>query len=110
MRKDTRFRRPERHDIETRLPNGILSNAQALGVWNMMLQCDDPSDVAHKYRSYRDSKHCSVPREHLRAMRDTMITAMREENKKDDKPRKEKKKGKHYYGNDEGWQPRRTGA
>jgi hypothetical protein len=35
---------------------------------------------------------------------------MREENKKDDRPRKEKKKGKHYYGNDEGWQPQRTGA
>ena len=110
MRKDTRFRRPERHDIETRLPNGILSDAQALGVWNMMLRSSDPSEVSHIYRSYRDSNYCTVPKKDLRSMRDTMIICMREENKKDPSPRKEKKKGKHYYGNDEGWQPRRTGA
>ena len=71
MRKDTRFRRPDRLDIEAKLPPGTLADSQALGIWNMMLQCDDPSDVAHKYRSYRDSSHCSVPREALRAMRDT---------------------------------------
>lgn len=110
MRKDTRFQRPERQKIEEKLPPGSLANPQALGVWNMMLQCDDPSDVAHKYRSYRDSDHCSVPREHLRAMRDAMISSMREENKKDPHPRLEKKKGKHYHTYPDGWMPRRTGA
>lgn len=110
MRKDTRFRRPERQEIEAKLPPGTLADAQSLGVWNMMLQCDDPSDVAHKYRSYRDSAHCSVPRGHLRTMRDTMITAMREENRKDSSPRKEKKKGVHYDAMPDGWMPRRTGA
>ena len=96
MRKDTRFRRPERQEIESRLPAGTLADPQALGIWNMMLQCDDPSDVSHKYRSYRDSKQCSVPRQHLRSMRDTMITAMREANREDPNPRKEKKAGVHY--------------
>jgi len=110
MRKDTRFRRPERQDIESRLPAGSLANAQALGVWNLCLQADDPSEVAHWYRSYRDSDHCSVPREHLRAMRDTMITAMRESNREDPNPRKEKKKGKHYHTYPDGWMPRRTGS
>jgi len=110
MRKDTRFRRPERHLIESRLPPGTLSDPQALGIWNMMLQNDDPSDVSHTYRSYRDSKHCSVPRQHLRAMRDTMITAMREENQKDPSRRKEKKAGVHYSRIDSHFQPRRKGA
>jgi len=110
MRRDTRFRRPERIEIESRLPPGILADPHALGVWNYMIQCDDPSDVAHKYRSYRDSDHCSVPKEHLRAMRDTMITAMRESNREDPNPRKEKKKGKHYNTYPDGWMPRRTGA
>jgi hypothetical protein len=96
MRKDTRFRRPDRQDIESRLPAGTLGDSQALGIWNMMLQCDDPSDVAHKYRSYRDSSYCSVPREQLRSMRDAMITAMREANHQDPNPRKEKKAGVHY--------------
>lgn len=76
----------------------------------MMLQCDDPSDVSHKYRSYRDSAHCTVPREDLRAMRDTMITSMREANREDPRPRKEKRKGVHYNGYNDGWQPRRKGA
>lgn len=110
MRKDTRFRRPERADIESRLPNYILSNPQALGIWNMMLQADDPSEVSHKYRSYRDSNYCSVPREHLRAMRDAMISAMRNENRKDEHPRKEKKQGVHYDGYNDGRQRPRTGA
>ena len=110
MRKDTRFRRPERHEIESQLPSGILKDPQALGVWNMMLQNDDPSDVAHTYRSFRDSKHCSVPREHLRAMRDRMIECMREENRKDSHPRLEKKKGKHYYQHPDNWMPPRKGA
>jgi len=61
-----------------------------------MLQSDDPSEVARWYRSYRDSDHCTVPREKLRAMRDTMITSMREANKKDPNPRKEKQAGVHY--------------
>jgi hypothetical protein len=110
MRKDTRFARPERAEIESKLPSGTLSNPQALGVWNMMLQNDDPSDVAHTYRSFRDSKHCTVPREHLRAMRDAMVTSMREANKRDQKPRKEKKKGIHYHSNPDGWMPQRKGA
>lgn len=110
MRKDTRFARPDRAEIESKLPSGILSNAQALGVWNMMLRGDDPSDIAHTYRSYRDSKHCEVPRDHLRAMRDAMVTSMREANRKDSKPRKEKKKGVHYSAMPDGWMPRRTGA
>lgn len=110
MRKDTRFRRPDRQEIESRLPGGVLKDPQALGVWNMMLQNDDPSDVAHTYRSFRDSTHCTVPREHLRAMRDTMITAMREANKQDPKPRLEKKKGKHYHQYPDGWMPARTGS
>ena len=110
MRKDTRFRRPERHEIESRLPPGTLADPQALGIWNLCLQADDPSDVAHTYRSFRDSKHCSVPRKHLRAMRDTMITAMREANRHDPKPRKEKKAGVHYHTMPDGWMPRRTSA
>jgi hypothetical protein len=110
MRKDTRFRRPERSEIESRLPSKILSDPQALGVWNMMLRGDDPSEIAHTYRTYRDSKHCTVPREHLRAMRDTMITSMREANREDPHPRKEKRKGVHYNGYNDGWQPRRKGA
>jgi hypothetical protein len=110
MRKDTRFNRPERSEIEARLPSQILSHPQALGIWNLMLQSDDPSEVAHRYRNYRDSEYCSVPKEHLRAMRDTMITSMREANKKDTKPRKEKKKGVHYNGHNDGWLPQRKGA
>lgn len=110
MRKDTRFARPDRAEIESKLPPGILSNSQALGVWNMMLRGDDPSDIAHTYRSYRDSKYCEVPKDHLRAMRDAMITSMREANRKDSKPRKEKKKGVHYSTMPDGWMPRRTGA
>ena len=110
MRKDTRFRRPDRSEIETKLPNGILKDPQALGVWNMMLRGDDPSDIAHTYRSFRDSSHCTVPREHLRAMRDAMISSMREANKQDPKPRVEKKKGIHYDSMPDGWMPRRTGA
>jgi hypothetical protein len=110
MRKDTRFRRPDRSEIETKLPNGILKDPQALGVWNMMLRGDDPSDIAHTYRSFRDSSHCTVPREHLRAMRDTMISSMREANREDPNPRVEKKKGIHYDSMPDGWMPRRTGA
>lgn len=110
MRKDTRFRRPERAEIESRLPAGTLAEAQALGVWNLMLQSDDPSEVAHRYRAYRDSDYCSVSKDKLRSMRDAMIISMREENLKDPNPRKEKKKGVHYNGHNNGWLPRRMGA
>lgn len=96
MRKDTRFARPDRAAIEQNLPSGILSDSQAVGIWNMLLQSDDPSEVCRWYRTYRDSPHCTVPKQHLRAMRDTMITAMRESNRSDSKPRKEKKKNTHY--------------
>ena len=96
MRRDTRFARPERTELESRLPAGVLSDPQAIGVWEMMLRNDDPSDVSHTYRTYRDSEHCTVPQQKLRAMRDTMITAMREANRQDSNPRKEKKAGTHY--------------
>ncbi len=96
MRKDTRFARPDRADLESRLPPGSLADAQALGVWNMILAADDPSEVARWYRTYRDSEHCTVPKEKLRAMRDTMIQSMREANRQDPNPRKEKKAGVHY--------------
>ena len=96
MRKDTLFARPPRAEIESRLPPGTLSDPQALGIFNLMLQNDDPSDVSHTYRSFRDSQHCSVPRQHLRAMRDVMIQSMREANRQDPNPRKEKKAGVHY--------------
>jgi hypothetical protein len=110
MRKDTRFRRPERTEIEAKLPPGTLAGAAELGVWNMLLQSDDPSEVSHWYRSYRDSDHCSVHKEKLRSMRDAMIASMRESNKEDPKPRKEKKKGVHYNGHNNGWLPQRTSA
>jgi hypothetical protein len=96
MRRDTRFARPERSEIESRLPAGTLADQQATGIWNMMLQSDDPSEVSRWYRTYRDSEHCTVPKQNLRAMRDTMITAMREANRQDPNPRKEKKAGTHY--------------
>ena len=110
MRKDTRFRRPDRAEIEARFPSGTLDDPQALGIWNMMLRADDPSDVAHTYRSYRDSKHCTIHRRKLRDMRDTMITSMREANREDPNPRKEKKKGKHYQGYNDGHMPERKGS
>jgi hypothetical protein len=110
MRKDTRFRRPERAEIEARLPSGTLDDPQALGVWNMVLRSSDPSEVAHWYRSYRDSDLCQVPRKSLRAMRDTMIQCMREANKEDPNPRKEKKKGRHYQGYNDGHMQPRYGA
>jgi hypothetical protein len=96
MRKDTRFARPPLEEIQAKLPPGTLSDTQSIGVWNVMARADDPSDVSHKYRSYRDSDYCAVPREKLRAMRDTMITSMRESNRNDSNPRKEKKAGTHY--------------
>jgi len=96
MRKDTRFARPSREEIQSKLPPGTLSDPESLGVWEMIVRSDDPSEVSRHYRSYRDSKHCTLPRERLRAMRDTMITSMREANRQDKNPRKEKKAGTHY--------------
>ena len=110
MRRDTRFNRPDRSEIEHRLPPGTLADPQALGVWNMVLRSDDPSEVSRWYRTYRDSKHCSVPREKLRAMRDTMVTAMREANRQDPNPRKEKKKGVHYFSHEDGGNSKRKSA
>jgi hypothetical protein len=110
MRRDTRFARPDRSEIEAKLPPGTLADAQALGIWNLVLQCDDPSDVAYRYRSYRDSPHCTVPREKLRAMRDAMITSMRESNKNDKNPRKEKQSGVHYDKHNDGHVRMRRGA
>jgi hypothetical protein len=111
MRKDTRFNRHPREEIEARLPAGTLSDSVAMGVWNMMLQADDPSEVARWYRSYRDSNYCSVPRDKLRSMRDVVIDSMRESNKLDSSKRVEKKKGVHYDGVGGDWYLRpRTGA
>jgi len=96
MRRDTRFKRPSREDLEARLPSGIFKDSQATVVWNMMLQSDDPSEVCRWFRTYRDSPHCNVPREDLRKMRDAVIAGMRESNKEDVKPRLERKMNSHY--------------
>lgn len=96
MRKDNSWRRPERQELESRLPPGILRDAQSLGIWNMMLRTNDPTDVSHAYRSYRDSNNCTVPRQHLRAMRDVLIDGMKEMNRLDPKPRMTKRRGIHY--------------
>lgn len=110
MRRDTRFRRPERSELESKLPFNVSDDPQAVGIWSMMLQSDDPSEVTRWYRTYRDSQHCSLPVEKLRIMRDTMITAMRESNRQDPKPRVEKHKGRHYVAIDEWYRPERKGA
>jgi len=111
MRIDTRFPRHPRSEIEGRLKSNTLSHPQSYGVWSIFLQCDDPSDVAHKFRSYRDSKYCSIPREDLRDMRDTLIESMRESNQKLKNPRKERKKGVHYPDYTDNWNNSyRTGA
>lgn len=111
MRRDTRFPRPDRYSLESKLPPGTLAHPQAAGVWSIFLQCDDPSEVAHRFRSYRDSDYCSIPRENLRAMRDTLILGMREANKAAAKPLKEKQKGVHYMNYEKEWVDKpRTGA
>lgn len=110
MRKDTRFARPPREEIEAKLPPGTLADAEALGIFNLMLQSDDPSEVAYRYRSYRDSSHCTVPKDRLRKMRDAMITSMREANKQDSNPRKHKQAGVHYDKYNDGWVKPRSGA
>jgi hypothetical protein len=95
MRNDTRFDRSDRSTLESKLPPGTLRGPQAQGVWEFFLRCDDPSHVAHCYRNYRDSKHCEVPRQNLRAMRDTMVNDMREQNKLSKKPRVETQIGRN---------------
>lgn len=110
MIKDTRFPRSDRQTLEGKLPPGTLDDAQALGVWEFFLRCDDPSHVAHTYRSYRDSDKCEVPRENLRSMRDTMIDNMREQNKLSKKPRVQTQIGNNTPGYNDGRQSPRKGA
>lgn len=93
MRNDTRFARSDRQTLESKLPPGTLGDPQARGIWEFFLRCDDPSGVAHCYRNYRDSDKCGVPRQNLRAMRDTMVNDMREKNKLSKKPRVETQVG-----------------
>jgi hypothetical protein len=72
-----------------------LKDSQALGIWNLMKQADDPSHVSHLYRQYRDSKYCSVPKDQLRRMRDVMISDMREQNKSSSRPRRQTQVGRN---------------
>jgi hypothetical protein len=95
MRNDTRFARSDRATLEAKLPPGTLSGPQAAGVWEFFLRADDPSHVAHTYRSYRDSDKCEIPRQNLRAMRDTMVNDMREQNKLSKRPRVETQIGRN---------------
>ena len=95
MRKDTRFARSDRATLESKLPPGTLDGPQAQGIWEFFLRCDDPSGVAHCYRNYRDSDKCEVPRQSLRAMRDTMVNDMREQNKLSRRPRVETQIGRN---------------
>ena len=72
-----------------------LSDPQTLGIWNMFKTADDPSHVSHLYRSYKDSKHCSLPKNQLRRMRDVMISDMKEQEAKAKKPRKQTQVGRN---------------
>jgi hypothetical protein len=110
MRKDTRFSRSSREDLRSKLNPGTLSDAQALGVWDMMLRADDPSEVSHLYRSYRDSGRCTLPKETLRHMRDVMVSDMREQNRKDPNPRVQTQRGRNTAAYNDGWQDHRRGA
>lgn len=110
MRRDTRYARSDRHTLESKLPPGTLRDPQAAGIWEFLLRCDDPSHVSHTYRSYRDSGRCSVPQQTLRAMRDTMINDMREQNKKDPNPRVQTQRGKNTHTYGDGVMPIRKGS
>jgi hypothetical protein len=110
IRKDTRFNRHSYSELTEKLPSGTLSHPEARGIWEFMNRCDDPSDVARTYRSYRDSHRCNVPRPSLRAMRDAIINSMREMNKKDPKPRVQKQIGNNVPRHNDGWQSQRTSA
>jgi hypothetical protein len=70
-----------------------LSNQEQLGIWNMFKGADDPSHVCHLYRSYKNSKYCSVPHNVLRRMRDVMISDMKEQEAKTKKPRRQTQVG-----------------
>ena len=72
-----------------------LSDPQSLAIWNYFRNADDPSHVSHIYRQYRDSKYCEVPKNHLRRMRDVMITDMRENEAKAKKRRKQTQVGRN---------------
>lgn len=72
-----------------------LSNMEQLGIWNAFKQADDPSHVCHLYRSYRDSKHCNIPKNVLRRMRDVMISDMKEQEAKTTRPRKQTQVGRN---------------
>ena len=110
MRKDTRYARSSRGELRSKLNPGTLSDAQAVGVWDMIMRCDDPSEVSHLYRSYRDSDRCTLPRETLRHMRDVMVNDMREQNRKDAKPRVQTQVGRNTASYNDGWQGQRKGA
>ena len=110
MIKDTRFPRSDRQTLEGKLPPGTLDDAQAWGVWNFLIQSDDPSNVSQIYRSYRDSDRCTLPREKLRAMRDVMVNDMREQNKLSKKPRVQTQIGNNTPGYNDGRQSPRKGA
>jgi hypothetical protein len=110
MRKDTRFARHSHEELTEKLPPGTLADPQAAGIWQFFLRSDDPSGVAHQYRSYRDSDRCAVPREKLRAMRDTMVESMREMNKKDPTRRTETQVGRNTAGHNDGFMPMRRGS
>lgn len=110
MIKDTRYPRSERPILEGKLPPGTLSDTQAAGIWEFFMRCDDPSDVAHMYRSYRDSDRCTLPRENLRAMRDTMVNDMRESNRMSKKPRIQTQRGNNTPGYNDGYQSPRKSA
>ncbi len=110
MIKDTRFPRSDRATLESRLPPGTLSDAQAWGIWNYMVTADDPSNVSQIYRSYRDSDRCTLPNEKLRAMRDLLVDDMREQNRLSKKPRVQTQIGNNTPGYNDGWQAPRKGA
>lgn len=72
-----------------------FADPQALAIWNFFRNADDPSHVAQIYRNYRDSKYCTLPKEHLRRMRDIMVSDMREHEKNSHKPRKQTQVGRN---------------
>ena len=104
------YPKPNRDYIEERLPPGTISNHEEGVIWGFFLRCSDPSDVAHTYRSYRDSPYCNTSKEKLRAMRDTLIEAMRSYNKELGSPGKEKRRGIHFpdYRNERYLQDRKS--
>ena len=72
-----------------------LADPETLGIWNMFKNADDPSHVSHLYRSYGGSKHCSVPKNQLRLMRDVMINDMKEHEKNSPNRRKQTQVGRN---------------